>query len=205
MNKILLSICIPTLEHRKKIFEELFQELKKQSEPYNDQIELLSICDNKEMPIGIKRQKLNEMASGKYVVHWDDDDWICEDGIEIIMDAIKTDADVISYDYWVDIPEWGFGRYQHDYNSIYNDGSQNKDLTWNLFPDMKCPIKKEILEKISFKPIRTKEDFEFIKDLKKHLKTEVKINKFVYLYLNRSKESYEDIRVRFNIKPDKIL
>ena len=95
---ILLTIAIPTIQSRKDCFNKLLKEFKKQSEPYGDQIEIISLCDNKEMPIGEKRNRLNSMANGKYVVQWDDDDWISEDGIELIMEGIKMDVDCITYD-----------------------------------------------------------------------------------------------------------
>ena len=85
-----LTIAIPTIERRLNVFNQLYNELKKQSEPYGDEIEILYLCDNMEMPLGEKRQKLNEMSKGKYVVQWDDDDWIVEGGIDLIMDAIKN-------------------------------------------------------------------------------------------------------------------
>ena len=97
--EILLTIAIPTVENRVNIFNELYNELKKQSEPFGDNIEIIYFRDNKEMTIGEKRTKLNKIAKGKYVVHWDDDDWIHPNGIEMIMKGIESDTDVISYNY----------------------------------------------------------------------------------------------------------
>ena len=157
--EILLTIAIPTIEERNKCFNQLYDELIKQSEPYGNSIEIIYLCDNREMTIGQKRQMLNNTAKGKYVVHWDDDDWICEGGIDLIMNGIKTNQDVISYDYSANI----------DVDNITN---RNRKISINykneligdvlyLTPDCKNPIKRDIIHKIKFKDTNWSEEYFF--------------------------------------------
>jgi glycosyltransferase involved in cell wall biosynthesis len=201
---ILLTIAIPTIQSRKDCFNKLLKEFKKQSEPYGDQIEIISLCDNKEMPIGEKRNRLNSMANGKYVVQWDDDDWISEDGIELIMEGIKMDVDCITYDAPCIKPPLDENRmFSYSIKNYYT--YKEKNDTFYLSADQKCVIKKEILDKIKFKEIRYQEDLQFLYDIHPHLKTEHRIEKNIYFNLNLSGDSLYDFNKRYGIIPNKII
>jgi hypothetical protein len=201
----LLTIAIPTVEERKNLFNELYNELKKQSESYGEQIEIIYLCDNKEISIGKKRQLLNEMSNGKYTVQWDDDDWIHKNGVEMIMEGIKSDCDVISYNIYSNVPE---GDVIHSYNQYYSIKFDNypqiNHTTKSAFftPSQKQVIKTEIVNKVKFYDIRYQEDVYFRDNIKSYLKTEYYIDEFLYLYLNKSREDYSDFHKRFGIKKD---
>jgi glycosyltransferase involved in cell wall biosynthesis len=201
--EILLTIAIPTIEKRKLLFEELYNELKKQSNPYSDEIEIISLCDDGEMTIGQKRNKLNELANGKYVVQWDDDDWISSNGIDMIMSAINMDVDVISYNHFTDIKDWGRLQHFHKYYSIkYPPPIGKTDYDNSIIqctPDQKCVIKTEIAKKIKFYNMNHAEDSYYMRDILPYLKTEYYIDEFIYLYLNRSNESMNPFE-RYKIK-----
>ena len=108
-----------------------------------------------------------------------------KDGVEAlpsaseIMDAIKNnDVDCITYNIWCDIPEWGEHQYQHTIVSIIqrDEWGEGDDKKIYLTPDYKCPIKKEILNKVPFiSYMRTREDERFKRDIRPYLKTEYKI------------------------------
>jgi hypothetical protein len=201
---ILLTIAIPTINSRKNCFTKLVSELKNQSKPYGNQIEIISLCDNKEMTIGEKRNKLNAIANGKYVVQWDDDDWICEDGIDLIMEGIKKDVDCITYDAPFDKPPAWEGRmYRYSIKNYYS--YEEKTDTFFLSPDQKCPIKKEIIDKVKFKEIRYQEDLQFLYDIHPYLKTEYRIDKNVYFNLNLSGDSMFEFNKRYGIKHNKLI
>ena len=201
--EILLTIAIPTVISREKVFNELYNELIRQSKPYNNQIEIISLSDNGEMTIGEKRNKLNEMANGKYTVQWDDDDWICDLGIELIMKGIQSDCDVISYNHYTNIEQWGHNRYFHKYYSIkYAPPFEVIDYENNIIkivPDQKCVFKSEICKKVKFLHMNYQEDMFFGKHILPFLKTEHYIDEFIYQYLNRNNESM-DILNRYKIK-----
>jgi hypothetical protein len=202
--KPLLSITIPTVEKRKKCFEEFYEEIIRQSNPYGNQIEIISLCDNKEMTIGEKRNKLNAMANGKYVVQWDDDDWICEDGIDLIIEGINKDVDCITYDAPFNKKGLLEGRLYSYSTQYYYSYDKNID-TFFLSPDQKCVIKKEIVDKVKFKEIRYQEDLQFLYDINPYLNTEYRIEKNVYFNLNRSNDSVLDFNKRYGIVPSKVM
>jgi hypothetical protein len=204
---ILLTIAIPTIEQREEFFYEFYNEIKKQSEPYGEQIEIIYLCDNKEISIGRKRQLLNEMAKGKYVVQWDDDDWIDKNAIDAIMEGIKSDCDVISYNIFSNVPE---GNEIHSYNQYYSINfdyhinHQSKSIFFT--PTQKMVIKTEIAKSIKFLNLRFREDSYYGRDIKNLLKTEFYIDKFLYHYINRTREKYfENIPERFGFNKEKRL
>lgn len=201
--EILLTIAIPTIEKRKIIFNELHDELKKQSLPYGDLIEIIYLRDNGEMSIGNKRNELNNLSNGKYVIQWDDDDWIMEGGIDLIMEGIKSDVDVVSFNQWCDIEQWGKLRYFHKYCSLKYTPPNNKidyeNAIINFTPDQKNAIKTKIAKQIKFYDLNHAEDSYYMRDILPLLKTEHYINEFIYLYLNRGNETMNPLE-RYKIK-----
>ncbi len=60
---MIFSILIATVEGRAEKFTALRDHVQAQiSDP--SEVEIVSLCDNKEMTIGAKRQRLLEMATG---------------------------------------------------------------------------------------------------------------------------------------------
>lgn len=201
---VLLTIAIPTIESRKECFEKLVSEFKKQSEAYGESIEIISLCDNKEMTIGEKRNKLNDMAKGKYVVQWDDDDWVSEDGIDLIMKGVEMDYDCVTYNSPVFKEGLVMGRmYNYSIKNYYS--YDKKTDTFFLSADQKCVIKKDILKNVKFKEIRYQEDLQFLYDLHPFLETEYKIEKNIYLNLNLSGESLFNFNDRYGFIKNKVI
>ena len=89
-----LSILIATVTDRKPEFDVLKAEFLRQSE--GKPVEIISLCDNKEIPIGTKRQRLLEMAHGRFIVFFDDDDYPAENYVDLILHAITFDVDCVS-------------------------------------------------------------------------------------------------------------
>ncbi len=104
MSQYLVSVLIPTLLERKEIFNELLTKISKQIEENNlqDKVEILSICDNRNIKLSEKRNRMQQMAQGKYFFHLDDDDTIDDDYFKTtceVIEKIKGDLpDVITYD-----------------------------------------------------------------------------------------------------------
>jgi len=73
-----LTIMIPTTIDRDELYERLVAELANQMAEQrlelNKDIEIVSIRDNKEISVGLKRQQLLEMATGIWVSGFDSDD-----------------------------------------------------------------------------------------------------------------------------------
>ena len=99
---MLVSILIPTLLERTSTFipmvEDLYQQIK--DNDLEKKVEVISICDNRNMTLPEKRNKLQKMAKGKYFTHLDDDDKFTEDYCMKVIEHIETlkeDVDIIGY------------------------------------------------------------------------------------------------------------
>ena len=89
-----LSILIPTVTERQSRFNLLYINLLQQS--IGKPVEVLYLSDNKELPIGTKRQRLLEMAQGRFIVFFDDDDTPSPNYVDLILKAIQdTSVDCV--------------------------------------------------------------------------------------------------------------
>ena len=104
---MLVSILIPTLCERISTFTPMVENLYKQIKDNNlqDKVEVISICDNRNLPLSVKRNMMQKMARGLYFTHLDDDDNFTDDYCVKVVEHIeelstfRTDLpDVIGYD-----------------------------------------------------------------------------------------------------------
>ncbi len=96
---IKLSILILSLPNRIKSLEKLTSNLEKQIGDRQD-VEILSLMDNKSYNVSEKRNALMSLARGSHLTWIDDDDDVSEDYISRITEIIETnpEVDVISFD-----------------------------------------------------------------------------------------------------------
>ncbi|HKX55495.1 MAG TPA: glycosyltransferase family A protein [Xanthomonadales bacterium] len=100
-SECLLSILIPTMESRLPLFTRLHEELERQRvvPDAGPAVEILALSDDGSEIIGAKRNRLMDMAQGKFLVFVDDDDRISPDYVRLILAAIRENdaADCITY------------------------------------------------------------------------------------------------------------
>ena len=201
---ILLSILIPTVVGREKQYKHLLNRIMKSGNGFDilsGRVEYIKFCDNKEITIGEKRERLYQMANGLYSWQIDDDDDIADNAIELILNAIKSnpDADCITFEEHIDID----GKIEKSNHSlIYGDweGEGGKEL-WDGFhyhrtPFMKSVIKTDIARNVPIPHIRFGEDHQWAQVLKPYLKTEIHLDVEIYKYIYRSTPHNE----RYGIK-----
>ena len=108
MSNILLSILIPTVQSREGLTRALIDHLLKQVGDLP--AEVLWLGDNRKRRLGKKREALMKVAKGTYICHLDDDDFVTDDFIPTVVEAIRNNMGkyVISYDSesTLVIPEW---------------------------------------------------------------------------------------------------
>lgn len=185
--KYLLSILIPTTIDRIKITRKLELEFKNQIK--NLPVEIVTKTDNKEMPIGKKRELLYLAANGEYSVQWDSDDWISPNGLIEILNGLKYKPDCVTYQEHC-IMDKIICKSNHSlqYNSW--EGSKQKILSdgfnFHRTPYFKSVIKTEIAKQIPIPHIRFGEDHQWSKLIKPELKKEVHISKYIYIYRHTS-------------------
>jgi hypothetical protein len=181
----LLSILICTIEERKDKFKYLMKKLTEQIERHHlkqicREVEILSFCDNREMTIGKKRNKLLEMAEGEYICFIDDDDDVSDDYVELIVSKIKWNnpdcigtQGIISFD-GTNERQWYISK---DYGRWYEENN-----VYYRTPNHLSPVKKELALQVKFPEVNFSEDNDYSQRLFSLLKTETKIEKNIYFY-----------------------
>lgn len=204
--KTLLSILIPTVPCREKEFKKLMYRIATQSKFYkgsldndtlqieymiNDDIEVLSFKDNKEMSIGEKRQKLYQSAKGIFSWQIDDDDDISDNAIELILNAIKSNPDIpcITFKERCEMN----GEYKSSNHSLkYEKWQDNFDgYDYCRTPFYKDVIRTDIAKSVPFPHIRYNEDEQWSIAIKPLLTSEIHIEEELYIYIYEPKESHE--------------
>lgn len=142
-------------------------------------VEILYLGDFKDMTTAQKRNKLLLIARGQYVSFVDDDDKVSDDYVKDLLDATKTDADVITF----------LGRYVTEWENtlvkyhIEHKGNHNLKNIYTRMPNHICCIKREIAKDVGFLPnLNVGEDYEFSVRLRRKIKTAHHINKELYYY-----------------------
>lgn len=178
---ILLSILIPTVVGREESYWRLVGEFTRQMLGIEQGlVEILQCKDDKQIPIGVKREMLYDKANGEYSVQWDDDDFVMRDGLYRIIHALETKPDCVTYKEFCMMD----GVYKSSNHSLkYEKWQDNFDgYDYTRSPFYKDVIKTEIARSVPFEPIRYNEDERWSMALRPHLKNEVHIDNEVYYY-----------------------
>jgi len=97
----MLTICIPTIEGREADYQNLVDCLTYQIAGLpigeQDSVKVISCCDNKQMPIGFKRQLLLNNVHTEWFVMIDDDDDVADYYIVEIVEALKQGPDCVGF------------------------------------------------------------------------------------------------------------
>lgn len=183
---MILSILIPSLISRKKTSDEIRNELQKQiiRNLADDKVEVLMLVDNGEIRTGEKRNKLIEMASGKYIVFVDDDDMVSDNYIELMLKAADKDPDVIPINGYMTTNGSNHTPWEMGLGMGYHAEHRNGQLTYIRFPNHIAAMKREKIKDFQFLPINRGEDYEWAKRINdaKVLQTEERITEQVYHY-----------------------
>jgi len=87
----LISFLIPTMRERCQKFKSLTDKIFIQIEDNNleEEVEVLSIYDNRNIRLCDKRNMLQKLSTGMYFIHLDDDDRVADDYCITIVNEIK--------------------------------------------------------------------------------------------------------------------
>ncbi len=175
-----LSVLIATIDSRREVFGNLLIYLN--NIKIND-VEIISLCDNKEMNIGAKRNELLKMATGEYVCFIDDDDWIPSDYFKQIMEGINKGVDCVGFqvNYTVDNNQPILCDLSNQWDGWHDNMG---GFRYVRCPNHLSPMKREHALQIGYPDIRFGEDADFSLRLKASglLQTEHYIPKVMYDY-----------------------
>ena len=154
-----------------------------------DKVEIISLCDNKEMTIGEKRNELYAKANGLYSLQIDDDDTLKEGGIIKILDALQHNPDCVTYQERCII---NGKHYRSNHSLKYYAWEDNVDgFDFVRTPYMKDVIRTEIARSIKVAHIRYGEDHLWSIEIYPHLRSEVHLDEEIYYYLHNSSNPEE--------------
>jgi len=198
MTNPLLSILIPTITSRQKEFDVLtsniYAELNKDG--FIDEVEIKSICDNRMMTIGEKRELLYKEANGVYSIQLDDDDQLSRDAVGLILKAIKEnpDVDCVTFEEYVNIDGKEYkSNHSNEYADWEGDGSSllYDGFHFHRTVYFKDVIKTELAKSVPVPRLRWAEDHEYSKLLKPLIRTEFHISEQLYKYIHISSDPKE--------------
>jgi len=162
-----LSILIPTLPQRKKMFNILHKNLMAQidfvhtTHPSLGQVEILFDSSKKflkgGLSVGAKRDALKCRATGDYLVFVDDDDIVAPNYLESVLRLSESNPDIITFrSLYKSSTYWGIV----DMNLNHSENEQMNDTTIvKRQPFHVCPIRTTIAQQHSFPDINNAEDW----------------------------------------------
>jgi len=180
----MISILIPSVYERRNTFlPKILGQLESQYERLSDEdkkkVEILTLIDNKKTMLGEKRNVMLFIAQGDYVVFVDDDDRVSDDYVETLLEATKSNSDIITFKAEVSL------NGEEPKDCIYSmefETDQNKHNKYYRLPNHICCVKREIAINIKFPSVVYGEDSGYSKLLKPMLKTQTFIDKILYYY-----------------------
>lgn len=190
MTDIKLSICIPSIPNRLRMYlHPLYSRLLTQIGDSKD-IEVLSLVDNKMMSIGRKKSLLLSMASGKYSCIIDDDDDVVDDYIATMRGLItdEMDVDVICYNQEATIngKTW-LVKTSLDHNRVHPFDQLEVDSKGNTIPCKRppwqwCAWKTSMIKTVPFGDSNWAEDAAFTLGALEKAKTQYVLDKVMCIY-----------------------
>lgn len=175
---MILSILIPSIPSRFNKMINLYNHISGQIKD-KSQVEILIWIDNKNRSIGQKRNDLVQMAKGKYLTFVDDDDNVSTDYIDEMLKGCQSDKDVICFRQLAIIDDiWSYVDF-----SIINENQeiQPSSITRRK-PFHVCAIRSDIAKKYTFPDVGYGEDWYWMEQVLRDIKTEYKTDKVLHFY-----------------------
>ena len=177
---MILSILIPFVYQHRDFYEELVKSLEQQYNGHD--VEIIS-DDSETDSTGVKRNRLLQKASGKYVVFIDADDYVMPYYIDEILKGAESDADCIGMQGWMTTDGgnkigWELSKdFQND--TVIRNGKKFYIRKTNHI----SPVKRDLALRVMFPDKSNAEDKDYSDRLNPLLKTEYKIgDKLMYHY-----------------------
>lgn len=172
---IKLSILICTIPERYKLLQRITKILDKQKTP---DVEIRIHDAGRSMSTGEKRNKLVEAAEGEYFCFIDDDDIVPDYYVSELLKAIESKPDVISFIGYMTTD----GRNRQNFTIKLKSEYVTRNNHHYRFPNHLCAFKRDLVKHVKFPHTNIGEDYLWAVKLQSLLKTEVHINKIMYIY-----------------------
>ncbi len=181
-----LSILVCTLPERKHYMDKLYSFFHNHGVSpggYTGSlggVEVLSDCRGREIPTGTKRNDLIQQCTGDYFCFVDDDDIVNDDYVINIMEATRSNPDVITFQGWMTTN----GNHRVNWVIKLGEAYEERNGMYYRWPNHLCVFKKSLVQHIKFPDIWLGEDYQWSVKVKDSnlLQSEVHIEKQLYHY-----------------------
>ena len=192
---MILTITIASVSIRKEMLVTLLAELNRQinENGYEKDVEILVDDDDKRF-LGTKRKEMLSKAQGLFTCAIDDDDWISENYVRLIVEAIKNNPAVDNLKINGIITTDGENPKKWIISCHFEDWFEEEGVYYRT-PNHICPIKTELVRIAGFDEVAWGEDYPFSQRIKPLLKSEVEVEEPLYFYqysVNGSLHNYQE-------------
>lgn len=193
-SECLLSILIPTMESRRSLYTRLHEELTRQCEAAGEgtAVEVLALRDDGTERVGAKRNRLMELARGRFLVFIDDDDRISPDYVRLILAAIRDNPTVDCITYPGEITFRGRHPRKLVHSIRYTDWHEHRG-EYVRPPCHITPIRSEIARRYRFAEVDYSEDIDWAMRISRDgaLQQEANIDCVLYYYDSRRRYAWQ--------------
>lgn len=191
-----LSILIPAVFERgfqNPIYDNLHTQIGGR-----DDVEILTLFDNRKRSTGRKRQALLDMAQGTYVTHLDDDDDVATDYLETILTALEANQratqlapDVLTFNSEATlgtgnpfVVRTGLDHENEQCRQVEGRWIDIKRKPWHW-----CLWHSRLAHQASFPDGYIDDDWFWIRQMLPHVQRELHIDRTLHYYWHRSDKS----------------
>jgi len=179
---MILTITIASVSIRKDMLANLLAELNRQiiENNYQKEVEILVDADDNTF-LGTKRKLMLSKAQGLFTCAIDDDDWVSENYVKLIVEAIKKHPQIDNLAINGIITVDGENPKKWIISCHFEDWFEEDDIYYRT-PNHICPIKTELVRIANFDEVAWGEDYPFSQRVKSLLKKEIEIAEPLYIY-----------------------
>jgi hypothetical protein len=183
-----ILICSVETEERQEKLKKLIYELHRQiSKNYAEEIvEIIVDTDNMNKSVGKKRNDLIEKSQGEFICFIDDDDFVSENYLSIILHHLNSGIDILLI---------GIDHIKNGVNeikilpSLYIDNLITNEAVFRTNHFHLCPHKKSIAKNVLFECINFAEDMLYSQNMVKHINNSFIIYEPIYIYFDNLEKS----------------
>ncbi len=179
---MILTITIASVSIRKDMLAILLAELNRQiiENNYQKEVEILVDADDQRF-LGTKRKLMLAKAKGLFTCAIDDDDWVSENYVKLIVETIKKHPQIDNLAINGVITVDGENPKKWIISCHFEDWFEEEGIYYRT-PNHICPIRTDLVKIAGFDDVAWGEDYPFSQRIKSLLANEAEIQEPLYFY-----------------------
>lgn len=183
-----ILICSVNTEERQIKLKKLINELNRQISRNlaEELVEIIIDTDNMEKSVGEKRNDLIGKAQGEFICFIDDDDFITENYLNIILSNINSGIDILL----IAIEHIKNGLNKNNIRpSLYINNLNTGEAVFKTNHFHLCPHKKSIAKNVLFECVNFAEDMIYSQKMVRYINNSFSISEPIYIYFDNLEKS----------------